>query len=84
MTRPHDPDLALLRRLLGPREAEIGCDECFERLDEYVDLHLAGQDTPDAVVPGMRAHLIGCPTCAEEYESLLTLAAASDTDQRRP
>ena len=73
MTRPDDQDLALLGRLLGPREPEIGCDECFERLDEYVDLQLAGKDA-DAVVPGMRAHLVGCPACAEEHESLLALA----------
>jgi anti-sigma factor RsiW len=57
-----------LDRLLGPREPEIGCDECFDRLDEYVDLEDA-----DARVPGMRAHLDGCPACREEYESLRAL-----------
>ena len=68
-----DPDLDLtLLRLLGPPEPEIGCDECFELLDRYVELELA--DAPaDALVPGLRAHLAGCPACAEEHESLRAL-----------
>ena len=40
-----------LGRLLGPAEPEIGCDECFEQLDLYVELDLAGSDA-DAAVPG--------------------------------
>jgi len=64
----------LVRRLLGPGEPEVGCDECFIELDRYVDFRLAGADA-DAAVPGMQAHLEGCPACAEEHESLLALAA---------
>jgi len=73
---PDRPDHELLARLLGPAGPEIGCDECFELIDEYVDLELAGEDA-DARVPGMRAHLEGCPACREEHESLRALA--SDT-----
>jgi hypothetical protein len=62
----------LLGRLLGPAEPEIGCDACFEELDRYVDLEAAGQDA-EAAVPGLRAHLEGCPACREEHESLLAL-----------
>jgi hypothetical protein len=58
--------------LLGPKGPEIGCDECFERLDEYVEVELAGAD-PERAVPGMGAHLEGCPACREDYESLLAL-----------
>jgi hypothetical protein len=61
-----------LRRLLGPREPEIGCDECFEHLDRYVELELAGKDA-DTEIPGLRAHLAGCPACREEHESLRAL-----------
>ena len=67
------PDLKqALGRLLGPSTPEIGCDECFERLDEYVELELAGQD-PSAAIPGLRAHLDGCPACREEHDSLRAL-----------
>jgi hypothetical protein len=62
----------LRRRLLGPAEPEVGCDECFELLDEYVELELAGADA-DARHPGMRSHFEGCPACREEHESLLAL-----------
>jgi anti-sigma factor RsiW len=61
-----------LDRLLGPEGPEIGCDECFDKLDVYVDAELAGRD-PDAAVPGLRAHLAGCPACAEEHASLRAL-----------
>ena len=61
-----------LRRLLGPREPEIGCDDCFANLDSYVELELSGEDA-DAAVPGLREHLVGCPACREEYESLRAL-----------
>lgn len=58
--------------LLGPAEPEVGCDECFAELDRYVDLELAGLDA-DGALPGLRAHLDGCPACKEEHESLLAL-----------
>jgi hypothetical protein len=63
-----------LGRLLGPAEPEVGCDECFDQLDRYVELELAGEDA-DAILPGLRAHLDGCPACREEHESLYALVA---------
>ncbi len=61
-----------LRALLGPGEPEVGCEVCFDELDRYVELELAGEDA-DAAIPGLRAHLEGCPACREEHESLRTL-----------
>jgi hypothetical protein len=61
-----------LGRLLGPAEQEVGCDVCFEELDRYVELELAGEDV-DAAIPGFRAHLDGCPACREEHDSLRAL-----------
>jgi hypothetical protein len=61
-----------LGRLLGPAAPEVGCDECFEHLDRYVELELAGQEV-DAAIPGLRAHLEGCPACREDHESLRAL-----------
>jgi anti-sigma factor RsiW len=71
MTRSNDNPMRIAR-LLGPSEPEILCDECFEKLDVYVDAELGHADQ-DATVPGMRAHLEGCPACSEEYESLRAL-----------
>jgi hypothetical protein len=58
-----------------PRGAELGCDECFAQLDRYVELEVAGADA-DAALPGLRAHLDGCPACREEHESLYALVSA--------
>ena len=76
MTDHHNPD-PLLGRLLGPAAPEVGCETCFDELDRYVDLELAGKDA-DAAVPGLRAHLEGCPACHEEYESLRALVQAPE------
>jgi hypothetical protein len=65
-----------LERLLGPREPEVSCESCFDLLDEYVDRELAGEDAA-ASMPGLRAHLEGCPACLEDYESLRALASGS-------
>ena len=73
----HPDELAhLLGRLLGPAEAEVECDVCFEQLDRYVELEAAGADA-DAQLPGLRAHLDGCPACREEHESLLALVTGA-------
>ena len=69
-----DPAAAPLGRLLGPAQREVTCEVCFEELDRYVELELAGADAR-AGVPGMAAHLEGCPACAEEYDSLKALLA---------
>jgi hypothetical protein len=67
------PDLTqALLALLGPGGQEVGCEECFEKLDRYVDLELAGRDA-DAAVPGMQGHLVGCPACREDHASLRAL-----------
>jgi hypothetical protein len=39
-----------------------------------------GRDA-EAAVPGMRAHLEGCPACAEERDSLFALVAADDAGE---
>ena len=57
------PDLHTLRRLLGPAGPEVSCDVCFQELDRYVELELAGADADAA----------GCPACREEHDSLHAL-----------
>lgn len=59
----------LIAALLGPAERELTCEECFEQLHRYVDLHIAGADA-DRAVPGMSAHLTGCPACRDDHDSL--------------
>jgi hypothetical protein len=76
MRQPDDPE-RLLARLVGPEGPEISCEQCFDELDRYVELELAGADA-DAAIPGMRAHLAGCPACAEDHASLRALLLAQE------
>lgn len=71
MTAPDNTDRdRLLARLIGPAGPELTCEQCFDQLDRYVELELADAQA-DEQVPGMRAHLEGCPACDEDHESLL-------------
>jgi len=72
MGEPRDGELG---RLLGPDQPEASCETCFDLLDEYVELDLAGAGA-EARMPELRAHLDGCPACREDFESLRALAAA--------
>jgi len=74
MTENRDIDRAALERLLGPAGDEISCERCFELLDRYVELELAGADA-DAELPGLHAHLEGCSACKQDHESLRALVA---------
>jgi hypothetical protein len=67
-------DVSLLSRLLGPGEPEVTCEVCFDELDRYVELEVRGLDA-EAAVPGMAAHLRGCPACSEEHAGLTALLA---------
>ena len=77
MTLPGDD--ALLRTLLGPEGPELSCDECFEELDRYVELELAGVNADEAI-PGMRAHLEGCPACHDDHDSLRSFVSSARSE----
>ena len=70
----------VLRRLLGPGQPEVTCDVCFDELDRYVDLQLS-EANAEAAVPGMGAHLEGCPACSEEHQSLAALLVGDGPDR---
>ena len=61
----NQPNDKTLQRLLGPAESELLCDECFEKLDEYVDLELRGLPADDETSAWMRAT---SPSGQAEYE----------------
>ena len=64
-----------LERILGPTGFEVTCEQCFELLDQYVDLELAGAGA-DEHLPGLRTHLQACPACREDHESLRAMVAS--------
>ncbi len=48
----------------------MSCDDCFDHLDEYIDMPRTN-DTD--WLPAMTSHLSTCQACREEVESLLVL-----------
>jgi hypothetical protein len=60
----------IVRSVLTAHPHEIGCDECFEQLDRFVDMTLAGKNAAEAM-PLVQDHLERCRDCREEFEALL-------------
>jgi len=58
---------AAIAGLLVDTEPYLSCDECFERIDQYVDRRVTDPSHAD---PGMDTHLAGCGACAEEARTL--------------
>ena len=65
----------MVRSVLTTRPDEIGCDECFEELDRFVDMKLVGKNAAEAM-PLVQDHLERCRDCCEEFEALLTALQA--------
>jgi hypothetical protein len=60
----------LVRLLAETREIEIGCDQCFERLDSFAETELSGLDA-SAAMPLVGDHLEKCADCRSTLEALL-------------
>jgi bacterioferritin-associated ferredoxin len=76
-----NPDIfrALVREIAEAREVEIGCDECFEQLDRFVEMKLSELDAAQAM-PLVQEHLQICGECREEFEALLAALRATGED----
>ena len=76
-----DEPARIVERLVGPADPELSCEECFDFLDAYVELELAGTAaSADARTPRMRAHLLGCSACRDDHDSLLALLLSDRRD----
>jgi hypothetical protein len=65
----------LVRDIVTASPDEIGCEECFEQLDRFVELELAGKNAAEAL-PLVQDHLDRCDNCREEFEALLAALQA--------
>ena len=61
----------LVRVVAETHETEIGCDECFERLDSFAEMELCGVEAT-AEMPLVGDHLDKCADCRSKFEALLT------------
>lgn len=65
----------MVRDILAYRDDELDCNGCFEQLDRFVEMELAGVDAA-AALPLVADHLRRCRDCREEYEALLVALQA--------
>ena len=74
----------LVRVIAETREAEIGCDECFGRLDTFAEAKLSAADATAAMAL-VGDHLDKCEDCRDELKALLTaLRGAWSTGRSSP
>jgi bacterioferritin-associated ferredoxin len=70
---------AVIREIAETRDVEIGCDECFEQVDRFIEMELSGKD-PAQAMPLVHEHLQICGECRDEFEALLAaLRAVEET-----
>ena len=60
----------ILLGVTGTQTEKIGCDDCWDVVDCYAELELAGKDAALAM-PLVEDHLMRCGVCREEYTALL-------------
>ena len=60
----------IVRQSITTREDEIGCRQCFEQVDRFVEMTLAGKNASEAM-PLVQDHLDHCGDCHQEFEALL-------------
>lgn len=68
---------ASARRLVLDTSPYLSCDECFARIDEYVERTIA---VPGHRDPLLETHLNGCGVCTDEAAALAELLAAPDAE----
>ena len=66
----------LLRAIAETRETEIGCEECFERMDYFAEMEVSGLDA-GTLMPLVRDHLSKCEDCRETFEALMRAMRAT-------
>ena len=69
----------MARGIMATRPDGIGCDECFEQLDRFVNIKLDGPDPAEAMPLG-QDHLTRCTSCRQEFEWLLAALEAMDNE----
>ena len=67
----------LLSMISSAEADELDCDGCFDRVAEFVELHLASEEIPDAM-RCVEQHLKQCRCCQDEFRALLKALAAVD------
>ena len=82
-TGPSEQIAMMLKGILTAEGEAIGCEDCFELLDQCAELVEAGHSL-DELDPEVRKHLADCGGCSSEFEALLTALGALPSSGREP
>lgn len=74
MTKPLQ---TIIKSALETENNEIDCQECYDLLDEYTDLLIAGA-APCKVLTLVKQHLKQCPDCTNLFESLIAIIGTDE------
>jgi hypothetical protein len=73
MTRRLSLTSEAIKQLTIQPDPWLSCDDCFDRVDLVVEGLLKGTA---AISDEFRTHLLGCPACHQETQTLVSLVAA--------
>ncbi len=75
-----DDVAGLMRTIFSAEEEDITCDECYEHIDQYVDMLRAGEDAA-TVLPKVKIHLEQCRCCEMELRAFIAILEAETGSQ---
>lgn len=64
-----------MRTIFSAKDEDITCDECYEHIDQYVDMLRAGEDAA-TVLPKVKIHLEQCRCCESELQAFIAILEA--------
>ena len=65
----------LFSLLVTAKADSIGCDGCYELMDQFAQAELDGITIPESLIV-VREHLQQCKCCRDEYAALVTALRA--------
>jgi hypothetical protein len=69
----------LLQALAHTHKDELDCQQVYEVMDVYAEMSARGEDVSEAL-PLVKHHLEMCKDCMEEYEALMRVLEAAESD----
>ncbi len=71
--------LKVVNSLGMTKQVEIGCEDCFNEVDQFVEMLRSGGE-PDKIMPLVQDHLNTCACCKEELEALISALEAANQE----
>ncbi|MCC6905890.1 MAG: hypothetical protein IT326_08620 [Anaerolineae bacterium] len=73
----------IVRAVAGTEEDTITCDDCYDHIDQYVELLEAGE-SPEGVLLQVQRHLEQCECCEYEMQALVRMIQSMQESDDAP